>query len=234
MTAESKNMTLRSLILNSVISALFYPSLMLLLAGSWRWVEGWIFALWFDVMLLFNMIYLYFKDPALLTERSKRPGSDNQKPWDKYLMVGILLTAVSWLVILPLDAGRFHWSPAIPLWLKIAGGLALIPALYLIERATIDNTYLSAMVRIQDDRKQRVITTGSYGFVRHPLYLGCMLMMFGAPLMMGSLYGIIISAVGSVGLIGRILGEEKMLAEELDGYQEYAQQVRYRLIPLIW
>ncbi len=234
MTEETKKMSPVSLILNIVISAVFFPTFILLLAGNWRWVEGWIFSLWLVVMILFTTIYLYFKDPALLAERTKKPGSENQKPWDKVLLVGIFAIAILWVIILPLDAGRFHWSPAFPLWLKILGGAALIPALYLIERTPMENTYLSTMVRIQDERKQRVITSGVYSFVRHPLYLGCMLMMLGAPLLVGSVYGLIITLIGMIAIIGRIFGEEKMMLEELEGYEEYKQKVKYRLIPLIW
>jgi protein-S-isoprenylcysteine O-methyltransferase Ste14 len=197
-------------------------------------VEGWIFGLWLAAMVLFSTIYLYLKDPALLAERQKRPGSDNQKGWDKYLLTSIYILALVWLIIMPLDAKRFGWSPAFPIWLKVLGGLALIPAIYLIERSTIENTFLSTLVRIQEERKQHVITTGVYNFVRHPLYLGCMLMMFGAPLLLGSIYGLIISVIGLMAVIGRILGEEKMLANELEGYQDYQLKVKYRLIPLVW
>src|SRR5262249_9499088 len=181
-----------------------------------------------------NASYLYFKDPELLAERSKAPGSDNQEQWDKYLLIAIYLIALIWFVILPLDAERFTWSPRFPTWLKVLGGLALLPALFLIERATIENTYLSTLVRIQSERKHRVISTGTYGFVRHPLYLGCLLMMLGAPLLVGSLYGLLISFVGIVVIAGRILGEEKMLAEELEGDADYRKKVTYRLIPFIW
>jgi len=234
MSAETKKMSPVAFVVNLVMSALFFPALTLLLAGNWRWMEGWLFALWFVAMLEFNIIYLYWKDPALLAERTKAPGSGNQKLWDKYLMGAILAIALLWLVVLPLDAERFHWSPTFPLWLKIVGGVALIPAWYLIERATIDNTYLSARVRIQSERKQQVITTGVYGFVRHPLYLGCALMMFGAPFLVGSVYGLILSSLGFLLLVGRILGEEKMLVEELEGYAAYQRKVKYRLIPFVW
>jgi protein-S-isoprenylcysteine O-methyltransferase Ste14 len=185
-------------------------------------------------MVLFNGLYMYWKDPALLAERTKAPGSDNQKQWDKYLLIVIYSIACLWFVILPFDAERFGWSPAFPMWLKVLGGVVLLSALYLIERATIENTYLSTLVRIQSDRKQQVISTGVYGFVRHPLYLGCLLMMLGAPLLMGSIYGLIISLIGLIAVAGRIIGEEKMLADELEGYEEYKKKVTYRLIPFIW
>jgi protein-S-isoprenylcysteine O-methyltransferase Ste14 len=234
MASEGKKLSPVALVANIVATSLFFPALILLLAGNWRWIEGWLLAAWFVVMILFNMSYLYWKDPGLLAERTRRPGSENQKSWDKYLLVVILTLAVIWLIVLPLDAGRFHWSPPFPLWLKILGGIALIPALYLIERTTIENTFLSAMVRIQSDRKQRVISTGPYGFVRHPLYLGCMLLMCGAPLMVGSIYGLLVSLIGSVLVAFRIVGEEKMLVDELEGYADYRKKVKYRLIPLVW
>jgi protein-S-isoprenylcysteine O-methyltransferase Ste14 len=234
MTSEGKRFSPVALVANIVATSVVFPALILLLAGNWRWVEGWLLAIWIVAMILFNMVYLYWKDPGLLAERTKRPGSENQKPWDKYLLVLILAMAVMWLVLQPLDAGRFHWSPTFPPWLKVVGGVALIPALYLIERTTIENTFLSTMVRIQTDRKQHVISTGPYGFVRHPLYLGCMLMMIGAPLLVGSIYSLIISLIGSILIAYRIVGEEKMLVEELDGYEEYRKRVKYRLIPFVW
>lgn len=226
--------SLSQFIISCIVTALFFPSIIMLLSGNWRWLEGWIFSLWFNAMILYSMVYLYVKDPALLAERKKTPGSDNQKRWDSYLLTVIYLAALAWLIIMPLDASRFHWSPAFPAWLKVAGGLLLIPSIYLIERTTMENTYMSALVRIQDDRKQHVISKGVYGFVRHPLYLGCLLMMIGAPLLLGSIYGLTITLIGLVLIIGRITGEEKMLADELEGYEEYQKKVHYRLIPLVW
>ncbi len=234
MATQTRKMSTGVYILGCILTALGPPAIIMSLSGDWRWLEGWIFSLWFDVMVLFNSIYLYTKDPALFAERTKVSGSENQKAWDKYLLVGILALALLWFFILPLDAKRFGWSPAFPVWLKVLGGLALIPALYLIERTTIENTFLSTMIRIQDDRKQHVISTGVYGFVRHPLYLGCLLMMVGAPLLLGSLYGLIICLVGTVLLIGRIIGEENMLVNELEGYEEYKKKVTFRLIPFVW
>jgi protein-S-isoprenylcysteine O-methyltransferase Ste14 len=234
MTAATKKMSRAAFLANVVLSALFFPALILLLAGNWRWVEGWLLALWIVAMIEFSLVYAYWKDPALLAERTAAPGSGNQQSWDKYLMVAILAVAVLWLVVLPVDAGRFHWSPPFALWLKALGGVALVPAWYLIERATMENTFLSARVRIQDERHQQVITTGVYGFVRHPLYLGCALAMLGAPLLVGSVYGLLVASAAWLLLTGRIVGEERMLVEELDGYRAYQQRVKYRLIPFVW
>jgi protein-S-isoprenylcysteine O-methyltransferase Ste14 len=235
MTPEPKRMSRTAFIANMVATALFFPALTLLLADNWRWVEGWILGLWISAMIMFSTAYLFLKNPALLAERARRPGSaENQKQWDRYLLPAILTTAIIWLFVLPLDAARFHWSPTFPLWLKVIGGLALAPAFYLIQAATIQNTYLSTMVRIQAERKQQVVSTGVYGFVRHPLYLGCMLMMLGAPLLVGSLYALIISLIGTIVLAGRIVGEERMLVDELEGYDDYKKRVKYRLLPFVW
>jgi protein-S-isoprenylcysteine O-methyltransferase Ste14 len=222
------------LVVTCITTIVFFPLLTLGLAGNWQWVEGWIFSLWFALMIVSTTAYLYLKDPALLAERAQRPGSKNQKPWDKYVLVAIYLIAIVWLVIMPLDAERFGWSPPFPTWIKVAGGLALIPALYLMFQATVENTYMSSLVRIQSDRQQQVVSTGVYGWVRHPLYLGCLLLMIGAPLLLGSVCGLVITGVGIVLLMGRILGEERMLTEELDGYDEYRIRVKRRLLPGIW
>jgi protein-S-isoprenylcysteine O-methyltransferase Ste14 len=234
MTAENRKYTLGQMIVSTIVTVLFFPVLILGLGGNWRWIEGWIFALWFDAMMLSITLYLYFKDPALLAERAQAPGTKNQKAWDIYLLWAVYLIAIAWLVIMPLDAERFHWSPPFPSWLKVLGFVTLLPALYFMVQATVENTYLSTLVRIQAERKQHVISTGVYGIVRHPLYFGCLLMMLGAPLLLGSVYGIILTLIGLVLIIGRILGEEKMLTEELEGYGEYRKKVSFRLIPFVW
>lgn len=232
--SKDKQIPLGRFIVRAILTALFIPALILLTGGDWRWVEGWLFALWMDAMTLSCVIYLYIKDPALLAERSKLPGSDNQKNWDKYLLIGIYVFSMIWLVVMPLDARRFGWSPEFPIWLKIIGGVMLLPSMWLIYKTTAENTYLSTMVRIQSDRGQKVISTGVYGFVRHPLYLGCVLMSFGAPVLLGSLYGLIMDIIMIAILAGRIIGEEKMLVNELSGYVDYTKKVKYRLIPFIW
>ncbi len=234
MVTQNKKMGLGRFVFSAIITVVFFPAVILIAAGDWHWLEGWIFSLWLDAMVLSNMIYLYVKDPALLAERSKAPGSDNQKQWDKYLLIAIYIVALAWFVILPLDAKRFGWSPMFPVWLKVLGGVVLLPALYLIYQATVENTYLSTLVRIQSERKQHVISTGVYGFVRHPLYLGCMLMIFGGCLLLGSVYGLLIGLVGVMLVAGRIVGEENMLTNELEGYDEYKGKVRYRLVPFVW
>ena len=126
------------------------------------------------------------------------------------------------------------WTQNFPLWLEIVGLIALIGSAYFLLYSYIDNTYLSPLVRIQKERKQKVVSTGVYGIVRHPMYLGGILLFIGTPLLLGSFYGIIIGILVSLFVIGRIFGEEKVLVNELEGYEEYKKKVKYRLIPYVW
>jgi len=213
---------------------LVFPALLFLLSGDLAWLEGWIFSIWFIVLCFSTILYLLRKDPSLLEERYQHPGAGNQEPWDRYVVYGLLIGFILWIVIMPLDAKRFGWSPVFPIWVKGIGGALLVGSFFLFFRSYTDNTFLSPLVRIQNDQNQRVVSTGVYGFVRHPMYLGAILMFVGAPLMLGSFYGILACIVLTILLIARIRGEEVMLIRDLEGYREYTQNVRYRLFPYLW
>lgn len=230
---EQKTLSVGQILLTSFY-ILVFPILLLLLSGDWWWLEGWIFAVWYVSFALSTLIYLYRHDPALLAERFKKPGTGNEKRWDLYFIYALQILFWAWIVIMPLDAKLYHWSPNFTVWLKTLGGIALLPAFFFLYRSFTDNTFLSPLVRIQAERKQQVVSTGVYGFVRHPMYLGAIFLFMGTPILLGSQYGILIAVVFSLLLVVRIIGEEKMLVEELEGYQEYKNQVKYRLMPLVW
>jgi protein-S-isoprenylcysteine O-methyltransferase Ste14 len=227
-------MTFGRLIISIILTLLLFPVVILFLGGSMVWIEGWIFSLWFIAMILSTVIYMFIKDPELLAERRKAPGSGNQKRWDVYMLYALFVISIIWMLIMPLDAKRFGWSPTFPLYLKLIGGLLLILSFFFIIMTTVENTFLSTRVRIQSDRKQQVISAGVYGFVRHPLYLGYLLLMIGGPLLLGSIVGLALGLLGIIIIVARIFGEEKMLLHELEGYEEYREKVKYRLIPFIW
>jgi len=229
-----RNVTSIGKILFTFIYILIYPSLLLFLSGDWLWLEGWIFSAWFIALCFTTISYLYRKNPGLLAERYKMPGTANQKGWDKYVVIGLALGFFIWIIIMPLDAKRYEWTKYFPSWLKVPGGIGLLLSSFLFFRSYKDNSFLSPLVRIQMERKQRVVSKGVYGFVRHPMYLGAIFLFIGTPMLLGSLYGLIIGLVLSALLAGRIIGEEKMLADELEGYDDYKKKVRYRLIPFIW
>ena len=218
----------------TAIYILVFPALILFLSGDWFWVEGWIFSIWFIAFCATTIIYLYRKDPELLAERYKQPGADNQRGWDKYMVYGLDLGSIFWIVIMPLDAQKYGWSAAFPLWLKIFGGIGLLLSSYLIFRSFADNTFLSPLVRIQKERKQQVVSKGVYGFVRHPMYLGGILLLIGTSMLLGSVSGLLIGVLISFLLAARIVGEEKMLVQGLEGYADYKKNVKYRLVPLVW
>jgi protein-S-isoprenylcysteine O-methyltransferase Ste14 len=218
----------------AAVRLLVPPALILLLSGDWRWPEGWLFIVWFVTLSVTCIAYLYQKDPALLAERFRRPGTGNQARWDKFLFYGLAIGFAAWIAIMPLDAKRYASPPAFPIWLKAAGGALLLLSFFFFFRAFADNTFLSPLVRIQAERGHRVVSKGVYGFVRHPMYLGALLMSFGAPLLLGSKYGLVVGALLTLILAGRIAGEERLLVRELPGYAEYRKKVRYRLIPFVW
>jgi len=233
MATEAKRLTPVKIIF-SFGYLLIYPLLLLGLAGDWRWVEGWLFSFWFVGLSVVTMIYLYRKDPALLAERFRQPGTGGEKGWDKYFVYAIIVLFPLWIIVMPLDAKRYGWTGEFPLWLKTGGFGSLIVSSFFLFRAFSDNTFLSPLVRIQTERQHRVVSTGVYGFVRHPMYLGAVCMFIGAPLLLSSLFGLLISLLLTLALIVRINGEEKMLASELEGYADYRKKVKYRLIPFVW
>jgi hypothetical protein len=122
---------------------LLFPALILLLSGDLFWPAGWIFCVWF-ILLCFSTI-LYRKDPALLEERYRLPGSGNEASWDEYVVYGLVIGFTFWIVIMPLDAQQFGWSLVFPLWLNVRGGAGLAGSFFLFFRSYTDNTFLSPL-----------------------------------------------------------------------------------------
>ncbi|MGB9489276.1 MAG: methyltransferase [Terriglobales bacterium] len=213
--------------------AVVYLGLLLWLSGDWRWVEGWIFGIWWVSLASAILLWLRSRDPALLAERFRMPGSGGESSSDVAILIGIKLCFMALIVVPALDK-RFGWTPRLPLWCEVCGGILLLAGSFPFFRAFTDNTYASQLVRIQSERGQHVIDTGVYGFVRHPMYLGASLAFVGGALLLGSISGLLL-ALALIGLlVVRIFGEEKLLARDLEGYQAYREKVRYRLLPHVW
>jgi protein-S-isoprenylcysteine O-methyltransferase Ste14 len=223
-----------SRLIYSFIYLAFFPLMLFLLAGDWRWFEGWLFSAIFVSGSFATLLYLYFTDPALLKERYGSPVQKEQKSWDKVLLVLFFVEFLAWFAIMPLDAKRFGWTQPYPAGVRAAGTMLLIGGMYVLFAALRENTFAAPVVKMQKERGQHVISTGPYARARHPMYAGAFLLFIGAPMMLSSNYGLVLGVVSTVTVAIRSLGEEAMLKEELPGYREYMQRVRWRMIPFVF
>jgi protein-S-isoprenylcysteine O-methyltransferase Ste14 len=207
--------------------------LFLWLAGDWHWMRGWMFYAAIAAFSGMCLLWMRLKDPALLAERLRRPGSGGESRADLAILLGMKVSGLAWWVLPPLGV-RFGWTPHLPLWCAGCGGILFIGGAFFFFRAFTDNTFVSQLVRIQSERGHRVVDTGVYRFVRHPMYLGASLMCVGGALFLGSVPALVVSIGMILLLVVRILGEEKLLASDLGGYPAYREKVRFRLVPGLW
>lgn len=206
--------------------ALFLP------AGTLAWPAGWVFLVLFFGFYLATTLWLFRHNPGLLQERTHLATAD-QQGWDKLLFPLLMVFPFAWLIFISFDAVRFHWSP-LPLWLQLGGAIILLCSFYLLFLTFRENSYLSPVVRIQEERGHTVVSTGPYGYVRHPMYAGILVFVGGTSLLLGSWYGVLLGFIFIVILARRAVLEERTLLKELRGYAAYIAQVQYRLIPYIW
>lgn len=224
-TSKIRNI-IRGIALLGSLMALFFGS-----AGTFNWPEAWLFLFLYAVAVTGMVTWLKKNDPELLKERMSR--KKDAKTWDKIILVTYSLLVMIMLAVAGLDAVRYQWTH-VPLVLKVLGFLGFIPAYMLIFWTMTQNRYLSEVVRIQEERGHEVCTTGPYRYVRHPMYVGVIIFVLCLPLALGSFFALFLSAaILSVFLLRTSL-EDKTLQKELPGYKEYAEQVRYKLIPGIW
>ena len=204
--------------------ALFLP------AGTIFWLQGWIYIAILIVFSISFIIYLKKYDPGLLKARSE---SKTTESWDKKV-TGIANVFFLAIFIVPgFDAVRFKWS-SVPFYINIIGFVGMGFSLFLFFLVSRENTYLSTVVEIQEERGHKVITTGPYRIVRHPMYLAVILLFLFQCLALGSLYSLIPWIGLIVSIVIRTIREDKLLHEQLEGYKEYAQKTKYKMIPGIW
>jgi protein-S-isoprenylcysteine O-methyltransferase Ste14 len=214
-----------------ILGILVIDGILFLIAGRLDWTGAWVLSFLYFVFLVVFVVWTMRNDPGLMEERSKR--AENVKPWDKVILTIYTIMLGGMLVVAALDAGRFRWSE-MPLILQALGVIGLIPLGLLLLWVTTTNSYLSRYARIQKDRGQQVVTTGPYKYVRHPMYAAVIPFIICVVLILGSWWALIPGGVIGVLFIIRTAMEDRMLQDELPGYKEYAQRVRYRLVPGIW
>ena len=223
----------RQLLSRTVFYLVFVGGLLFVSAGTLAWPAAWIYLALTAVISIGGGLWLAGHDPALLAERLKPMIQRDQKSWDKLFMPILLTLWCGWLVLMGLDAGRFHWS-RMPLAGQILGVGLIAAGSYLVWLTFRANSYASPVVKIQKERGHRVVSTGPYAYVRHPMYAGALGFLLGAPLLLGSWWGLAAALLLVLAMAVRAVLEERALTAELDGYADYAARVRYRLVPYLW
>jgi len=210
-------------------------------AWTLKWTEGWV---WIGLFLIYAtalIVYLLKYDVELLKKRTtyKLP---HQK-WERYILFGFFVTIGLVWVIPGLDY-QFHWSKNtssglmswtnILWWVELLGIIGVVCALLIMYNVMKHNSFLANTVEIQGKETHKVITSGPYRVIRHPMYAAFIILMLSVPLLLGSYYALIPGLLTGVLFVFRTIFEDKMLHEELQGYPEYAQKTRCKLIPGIW
>jgi protein-S-isoprenylcysteine O-methyltransferase Ste14 len=205
-------------------------AVLFLSVGRWNWAMGWAFVIATTLWVGATALVVLPRNPELLAERlGPRKGA---KTWDAVIMSIIGPALIACYIVAGLDV-RYGWT-RISLPLQIAALVIVVLGYALIVWATAANAFFSLIVRIQQERGHTVAAGGPYRFVRHPAYVGGIVIYLATPVMLGSLWALIPGGLSAVLMIVRTALEDKMLLNELDGYREYAGRVRYRLIPGIW
>ncbi|MBN2352431.1 MAG: isoprenylcysteine carboxylmethyltransferase family protein [Spirochaetales bacterium] len=207
------------------VAVIFIP------AGTLAWPEAWILLGAYFVFVLALVLRIKKRDPELYQERTAR--QKEGKRWDKILLSVYTVFLLLMLVASGLDAVRFRLSH-IPLEVKIGAFLSFLPVGLLFFLVYRENTFASKVVRVQKDRGQRVIDSGPYKVVRHPMYAAIILMIPAVPLALGSWWALIFAGLVDILFVVRTALEDKTLKDELPGYIDYAKKTRFRLIPGIW
>jgi protein-S-isoprenylcysteine O-methyltransferase Ste14 len=199
-------------------------------AGTWRYPQGWIFLLVFSGSSLAVTLYLMRRDPKLLERRVRAGAAAEERPRQKLIQLaasGAFLAVVA----LPALDHRFSWSH-VPAPLVAVGDLLMAAGFLIVFLVFRENSYASAVVEVGAD--QKVIDTGPYARVRHPMYAGALVLLLGVPLALGSFWGLLAVVPFPFVLVSRLRDEEALLAQQLPGYAAYCRRVRYRLIPFVW
>ena len=218
------------LLIFGLAEPLVFGSIMFLVAGTLNYWQAWLLLAVFALSTWTSSIYLLHANPAALQRRMHGGPAAETRGVQKGLMGGLWLSLITMLVVSVLDH-RFGWSP-VPTAISLVGNVLVAVGLTAPMLVVMQNIYAAATVRVEAG--QKLASTGLYGLVRHPMYTGNVIMMIGIPLALGSYWGLLLVIPGLMVLALRIRDEEKLLSEELDGYLEYTQKVRYRVVPGMW
>jgi protein-S-isoprenylcysteine O-methyltransferase Ste14 len=199
-------------------------------AGTLDYPQAWIFLVVFFAPVLTITIYLMKNDPKLLERRiSAGPSAEKEKS-QKIIQFFAMADFIA-VMLIPAFDHRFGWS-AVPPYVSVVGNILVVLGFLIVFLTFKENTYTSAIIEV--DAGQKIISTGPYAHVRHPMYIGALIMLVGVPLALGSWWGLLTVVAMTLVIVWRLLGEEKFLARNLAGYSQYQNAVRYRLLPFVW
>jgi protein-S-isoprenylcysteine O-methyltransferase Ste14 len=220
--------------LGVILVYLFVPVALFVSAGDLRWWQAWVYSVVIFAAGVGGRMWAERRHPGLLAERRQFEKAPGVKPWDKVL-APLMVASIGFpmYIVAGLDH-RFGWSPVFPVWLTILGLILCALGYALSVWALVENRFFSSVVRIQRDRGHVVCDSGPYRIVRHPAYAGTLLPLPGIALALGSVWTLIPAAVAVAITLIRTALEDRTLQEELPGYREYAERVRYRLLPGIY
>jgi protein-S-isoprenylcysteine O-methyltransferase Ste14 len=216
-----------------LVFVVLVPFLPLLISGQWDWWEAWVYALLAIGGFVISRALAARRHPDLLAERARFLDHENAKSWDRILASLVGLGGA----LLPVTAGleaRAGGGPEFGLAVKMVALAAIVAGYALGTYALMENRFFSGMVRIQADRGHHVVSSGPYGWLRHPGYAGALLTYWASPVWLDSRWAFLAAAFLTVVLVIRTALEDRTLQEELAGYGEYARRVRYRLVPGVW
>ncbi len=214
----------------SVIGTAMFLAMLFWPAGTFSYWQAWVFLVVFALSTLIPSLYLLRTNPAALERRMRTGPVAETRPVQKAVIVVAFLSLVALIVVSVLDH-RYGWSP-VPAAVSLVGDVLVAVGLGISMLVVIQNGYAASTITVESG--QKLVSTGLYALVRHPMYTGTIIMMLGVPLALGSYWGLVFVIPGVLGLAVRIGDEEQLLKQELDGYSEYAQQVHYRLVPYVW
>jgi len=208
----------------AMAAALFLP------AWTWNYWQGWAFLAVFFTAALAITLYLMKNDPKLLEKRVYAGPTAEKEGNQKIIQSIASLGFIAMLVVPSLDH-RFRWS-AMPFYATVTGDVLAAVGFVIIFFVYKENSFTSGTIEVYAE--QKVVSTGLYGLVRHPMYMGALVMFIGMILSLGSWWNVLVVALIMPALIWRLFDEEKLLAKDLPGYGEYMGKVKHRLIPFVW
>lgn len=231
MTEDAKKFSTSVLILIIIFGDVFFGFILFFLSGwNFLWWEAWVLLILLTFLVPYMLFSLNKNNPQVLRSRTSVKGMLKK---DMILMSLLIPLFFAFFIVVSLDGGRYHWSTVL-LWGKIIGYIGFVIGFIITVLVMKENPFASKVVRIDKEGGYKVITTGPYAVVRHPMYSGFILWFFSWSIALGSLYGLIPFVFITILIIIRIPFEEKLLHGELEGYMEYTKKVKKRLIPLIW